>query len=148
MVVIKFRISGKLTQGRGAMKINCSGAKLSFCALSTSLAFALSFLCCFQMFFLILFLVKALSFPWWRRTMSSDLISRAGSRCSTLLSPSCFFASALYQIICLLQNQYPSAQQLFENSKGSSSLAVHHRFKLVFIHGQVVCSCCTGRFIF
>ena len=37
------------------------------------------------------------------------------------------------------QNRYISAQQLFENIRGSSALAEHQRLKLVFICGQVVC---------
>ena len=91
MVAVEFRTSRKLAQGQGAFKSYCSGATLSFCALSTSLTFALVFLCRFPRFFPFPFLSRAFRFPWWRRTMSNDLISRAGSLWSTLQSPSCVF---------------------------------------------------------
>ena len=128
MVVVEFCTSRKLAQRQGTMKPYCSGALLSFYALSTILTFAFAFICRFPRFFTFLILRRAFRFPWWRKTMSSDLISLAGSWWSTPLSPSCVFLFR-FNIGCFvtLRTSIPELNKVYQ------------RFEMVVIRGQVVC---------
>ena len=120
-----------------AMKPYGSGATLSFCALSSSLTFALALLCSFPWFVHYPYLSRAFGLPWWRRTMSSVLISRAGSWWSTL-DFQLRSLLTLRLVLCHPQTQYPSAQQLFKIIKVSSALAIYKRFDFFPIRGHEV----------
>ena len=76
-----------ITQARS--RTGCNEALLFRSYTLVLCSFALAFRCRFPRFFPFPFLSRAFRFPGWRRTKSNDLISRAGSCWSTLLSLSC-----------------------------------------------------------
>ena len=120
----------------GAIKPYCSAATLSFCAISTSLTFALAFLCRFPRFSLFLF--WSFRFPWWRRTISSDLISNAGWFLMehSVVSQLCFPFRFDFRCFVTLRTRI---SVLSNSLRCSSGLTVYQHFKLVVIRGQVVC---------
>ena len=103
-----FAHQGTLLEDRGK-KTYCPGDALSFCALYTSLTFALPLLSLFPKSSPFFSLNRIFRFPWWRRTMYSELIAGANSWWSTKYFSSCVFLSFPINIRCFFttRNNFP-----------------------------------------